>query len=255
MRILAILLVLGGLAQAHGADPDLAFMRQAGSLEVRIGKTTVARYVYQDPKVSRPYFVDLRTPSGLQVSRRHPPVEGQDATDHLGLHTGFWLSFGDLNGYDYWRLKARTEHAGFVTEPQTSSGHGEFAVRNRYLTADGTGCVAEEICRYVIQTVPGGYRIALDSEFSPGDGELVFGDQEEMGLGLRMATELVVDSKQGGRILDSEGRINGKDIWGKTAAWCDYAGPLAGDNGKRWAGMTLLTGPGNFRPCWSHARD
>jgi hypothetical protein len=72
-----------------------------------------------------------------------------------------------------------------------------------------------------------------------------------MGLGIRVATPLAVDKKLGGRILDSEGRINGEKVWGKTARWCDYSGPLDGN----WIGMALLTSPKNFRPCWSHARD
>jgi hypothetical protein len=70
-------------------------------------------------------------------------------------------------------------------------------------------------------------------------------------LGIRLATPLAVDRKAGGRILDSVGRRNGGEVWGKTAEWCDYSGPLEG----QWVGMTVLTGPENFRPCWSHARD
>lgn len=82
-------------------------------------------------------------------------------------------------------------------------------------------------------------------------GDVRFGDQEEMGLGIRVATPLAVEKKLGGRILDSEGRLNGEQVWGKTARWCDYAGPLDGD----WVGMTLMTSPKNFRQSWSHARD
>ena len=93
--------------------------------------------------------------------------------------------------------------------------------------------------------------IGLESEFHSTDGDFSFGDQEEMGLGIRLATALAVDKKLGGRILDSEGRRNGKEIWGKQARWCDYSGPLDGS----WVGMTILTSPTNFRPSWTHARD
>ncbi|MDB5340657.1 MAG: hypothetical protein JWN70_6276, partial [Planctomycetaceae bacterium] len=41
------------------------------------------------------------------------------------------------------------------------------------------------------------------------------------------------------------------DVWGQTAQWCDYAGPLKG----KWVGLTVLSAPENFRPSWSHARD
>ena len=54
-----------------------------------------------------------------------------------------------------------------------------------------------------------------------------------------------------GRIVDSEGRKNGAGIWGKTADWCDYSGSIEG----RFAGITMMPHPDNFRPCWWHARD
>lgn len=40
-------------------------------------------------------------------------------------------------------------------------------------------------------------------------------------------------------------------MWGQTADWCDYSGR----DQDRWLGITLMPHPGNFRPCWFHARD
>lgn len=253
--ILLALLGCSSVTPMDAAEPSIQFVRGDGVLGIRRGDVEVARYVFQDKLVPRPYFADVKTPSGIQVTRRHPPQKDQDATDHVGLHTGIWLSFGDLSGCDYWRLKARTEHVRFSEEPTGGPGRGTFAVVNRYLTADGQGTVAEETCQYVIRATPHGYLLEMTSEFRPGDVELVFGDQEEMGLGIRVATPLNVDRKLGGRLLDSAGRRNGAEAWGKTADWCDYAGSLQGPDGVRWVGMTVLAGPDNFRRCWSHARD
>jgi nicotinamidase-related amidase/type 1 glutamine amidotransferase len=236
---------------SDAAEAPVSFSSGNGSLRIKIGEEEVATYVYQDPKVPRPYFANVRTGSGQQVTRHHPPREGIDKTDHAGLHAGIWLSFGDLNGNDYWRLKAVTQHVEFLEPAIGGPGSGRFTVRNRYLTADGKQTVCEEICRHAITTIPEGYRIDYSSEFQAADTELVFGDQEEMGLGVRVATPLAVETNLGGRILDSAGRINGQEVWGQTASWCDYSGKLEG----KWAGLTVLTGPKNFRPCWSHARD
>lgn len=250
-RTVMSFLVWAVAAQAMSAEPNVVFERRQDALTIRLGEVEVASYVFRDPQVPRPYFAHVKTATGTQVTRSHPPRKDQDAVDHVGLHTGIWLSFGDLSGCDYWRLKARTEHVRFVEEPAGQAGRGSFAVINRYLTTDGRSTVCEETCRYSIKTLPSGYLIEIASEFRAGDTELVFGDQEEMGLGIRVATPLAVDRKQGGRILDSVGRRNGAEVWGKTADWCDYAGPL---NGK-WVGLTVLTGSENFRPSWSHARD
>jgi hypothetical protein len=98
---------------------------------------------------------------------------------------------------------------------------------------------------------PSGYLILWDSTFSSRGSDFYFGDQEEMGLGVRVATPLAVKSGQGGRILDSEGRRNEKAIWGRRAAWCDYGGRVD----DAFVGIAIMPGPDNFRPCWWHVRD
>jgi hypothetical protein len=126
-----------------------------------------------------------------------------------------------------------------------------WSVVNRYLATDSDQAICEETAHYRVSLQPDGYQLELASEFRPLIDEIVFGDQEEMGLGIRLHTPLAVDSKLGGRILDSEGRRNGAQVWGRTSASCDYSGPLSG----RWVGMTVFSDPANFRPSWNHARD
>ena len=253
MRRLAMVCVAWLMAGsgATAADQVISFNPAPDAIRIQLGGVPIATYVFRDPQVGRPYFAHLATPAGHPVTRNHPPRTGQDAVDHPGLHTGIWLSFGDLNGCDYWRLKARTEHVRFVTAPQIKSGIGHFTVLNRYLSTDGKTTECEETCRYTIQPLPTGYLIDMQSEFRPGASDLEFGDQEEMGLGIRVATPLAVDRQLGGRILDSAGRINGAAVWGQTADWCDYSGPFE----KQWIGLTVLSSPENFRPSWNHARD
>jgi len=61
-----------------------------------------------------PYFANVYSPEGTKVTRNHPPREG-DAADHLTMHPGIWLAFGELSSQDYWRNKARIEHRRFPT--------------------------------------------------------------------------------------------------------------------------------------------
>ena len=251
MRCIIVLFLICRTSLAFAGEPVFQFTQHSDSVEIQLNKQAVAHYLFNDEKIGRPCFVDVKTPSGLQVTRNHPPDPKSDATDHVGIHSGLWLSFGDLSGHDYWRLKAKTEHVRFVQEPTAREEVGTFKVLNRYLTSDGKGVVCEEECEYTFHSAEHGYMIEISSEFLPGPAGLVFGDQEEMGLGLRMASSIAVDNKQGGRILDSAGRINGAEVWGKTADWCDYSGPIQG----RWAGVTVMSSPANFRPSWSHARD
>jgi hypothetical protein len=120
-------------------------------------------------------------------------------------------------------------------------------VENAYL--DGSNVVVREHCAYSILPLDSGWMLVSDSEFRGLVEPAVFGDQEEMGFGVRVATPLTVE--RGGRILNSAGAVNEEAVWGKQAVWADYSGEIEGAP----AGLTVLTHPKNFRESWFHARD
>jgi hypothetical protein len=229
--------------------PEITVKDEPGRIVVFVDTQAVATYVYADDKIPRPYFSHVCEPGGIQLTRNFPPIEGQDATDHGAMHPGIWMAFGDLNGTDIWRNKGRVVHEQFLKPPAGGCGKATFTVHNRYETVDGELLCREE-CRQTFIARPNGCFLLWDSTFS-ADRKFYFGDQEEMGVGLRMATPIAVKSGKGGRILDSEGRKNEKSIWGKTAKWCDYSGPIDG----KFAGIAIMPHPDNFRPCWWHTRD
>jgi hypothetical protein len=57
---------------------------------------------------------------------------------------------------------------------------------------------------------PAGYLIDWASEFT-GPADFHFGDQEDMGLGVRVATPLAV--RNGGRIVNSDGLKDERQVW------------------------------------------
>jgi hypothetical protein len=204
---------------------------------------TVGSFHPTHEKVLRPFMANLRAPNGTLVTRAFPPVPGRDAVDHVENHPGLWLGFGDMGGSDFWRNKGRVEHVKFAAPPERDA----LTHVARYV-ADGRA-VCTQTLRVAVKPCAGGTLVVLDAAFTSDNGEFAFGDQEEMGAGVRMATPLTV--KAGGKMTDSEGRVNEKGIWGKSAAWCDYAGLVDGS----WIGVTLIPDPANFRPCWWHVRD
>ncbi len=249
LSILGVCSLLAACAQACQAVAQVHFFQEPDKLLIHVGDQQVATYVHRDARISRPYFAHLHAPGGVQVTRNHPPIEGQDATDHATFHPGLWLAFGDISGQDYWRLKAPVVHDRFIIEPSAIAGGGTFAVRNRYLSADRKRTICEEDFHFTLLLHPAGYLLVWDSQFRSPDGEFYFGDQEEMGLGIRVATPIA--TRQGGQILDSEGRKNERNVWGRQALWCDYRGTIQGQR----VGITLMPDPANFRRCWYHARD
>jgi putative membrane-bound dehydrogenase-like protein len=214
--------------------------KQKDRVLVKAGGETVAVYTFDDPKILRPYLAHVRVPGGPQVTRNFPPVQGKDATDHATIHPGLWLGIGDLDGADFWRNKAR------VSVESIEIDGASIVARSAWM--HGKRLVCRDVTRISFRRRPEGLEIRFDTTFS-SESAFHFGDQEEMGLGVRLATPLSVAG--GGRILDSEGRRNEKEIWGKTAAWVDYGGAIDG----RRAGVLLVPHPENFRPSWLHARD
>ena len=235
------------LAVAEDASPNVAFRKENTRLVITVNDKPIATYVYSDSTIPRPYFAHVKTLDGVQVTRNHPPIAGKDREDHDTMHPGIWIAFGDLDGSDFWRNKAKIVHIAFPHEPRGGRGTGEFVEEKHYLRGDGT-VVCKELFRCSIQTRNDGYLLICDSTFN-GDAEFYFGDQEEMGLGLRVAT--AISELNGGRLRDSNGQQGANRIWSQAAAWCDYGGVV----GSQQIGMTLLCHPGNFRESWMHARD
>ncbi len=235
--VVAAIILIAAVLRAADSPPEVAFRHEPGKVVVLVDGRPIATYVYEDEKIHRPYFAHVRAPGGVQVTRNHPPVAGQDPTDHADCHSGLWMSFKDVNGSCYWRSEARVVQEAFAQAPTGGPGRGTFTVRNRYLAQrDEKQTVCQEVCRYTFLVRPAGYLLIWDSTFR-SDGGFYFGDAEEMGLAVRVATPIAV--KQGGTILDASGRRNERQVWGNSADWCDYSGNIDG----RRAGITMMCAP------------
>lgn len=237
------------LSAVPAAAVDLACDVRDDRIVIRDGDRPVCEYRFADRELQRPYFCNVHAPCGAQVTRSHPPQEG-DLTDHPDFHPGIWLAFGDLNGADSWRLAAPVEHAEFIDAPQVVDAAVAFRVRNRYLNRPGGALVCEEIASWTFSSAAGAYLLSLDTRFT-SEQTLLFGDQEEMGLGVRLATPIAENRQQGGLLSDSLGRTKAQNVWGHAADWCDYSGRLGGQE----AGITILAHPQNARQTRWHARD
>lgn len=208
----------------------------------------VAHFVFADTNILRPYFAHVHTPDGIQVTRNHPPVAGVDPVDHPTMHPGIWLAFGNISSQDFWRNKATIRQEKFTFPPLASQAHVYFATESTLIATNGIE-LAKMISAFVIAAQTNSYSLFWTAEFTPQTDSFTFGDQEEMGFGIRIATPL--SEKNGGSVRNSDGLVGAKNAWGKTAAWCDYSGVMS----NRFVGITVLTDPKNFRPSWFHSRD
>lgn len=221
-------------------------IRQQNALKIHLDGRFIGSYVFRHKHVKRPFFAHLKTRAGVQVTRRFPPRKGIDATDHATMHPGLWLGFGKLGGSDFWRNKGRVVHERFDGKPKVDRKSATFVTINRYERPDGS-VVCRQRTRYTLSKQTDGWLLTIDTRFS-SKKPFAFGVQEEMGLGVRVATPLTV--KNGGAILASHGGTNEKGTWGKTGRWWDYFGTIKESS----VGVMIMSHPTN-RPVWSHSRD
>ena len=220
---------------------------QRGRLHISLNGKPIVDFVFHDDKILRPYFANARLTDGLQVTRNHPPIKKVDAVDHETMHPGIWLGFGDLSGEDFWRNKGSMEHVRFVTAPTTADGRLRFSTQCRLKSESGVP-LALLINKFTLVARPNGWMLIWDAAILADQRPLVFGDQEEMGFGARMATPFT--EKNGGVLRSSTGKETARETWGQPAAWCDYSG-----TGEKSGGIMLMANSTNFRESWWHNRD
>ncbi len=238
----------GMAAKGDDAVSTIVAELKPGHLLLSCSDLPLGEFWFDHPEILRPFFANLRSPDGTRVTRTFPPLEGGDATDHADMHPGLWLGFGDFGGEDFWRNKGKIRHNRFIKDPTLQDGRLAFATESSLLDIEGIEIATME---NHFEVVLGGraLRIHWDAGLTAVKSGVYFGDQEEMGLGVRVATPIT--EQNGGLITNSNGTTTAKGTWGKAAAWCDYSGVI---NGKR-AGVLILPDPANPSPSWWHNRD
>jgi len=242
------------------SDEEKFVFRQKGDrLHLHFGKTQIATYLLAHEHLTRRAFVNMRTPSGIQVTRNFPARRPDDLDPkpqdperiiHPLMHPGLWMSFGWIDGNDYWRLTSRVKFERYLERPTSSGLEASFSTRDRYLDKTGTTTVCVQDTSYRFRRIPTGIQITWEATFYNDDRDFLFGDQEESGLALRIASPLRVKGGKG-RILNDRGEQNGSGTWGRNFRWIDYSGVI----GEKRAGIMVIPHTENPRGCWSHSRD
>ncbi|MCH2061764.1 MAG: PmoA family protein [Verrucomicrobiales bacterium] len=240
-------------------NDKFVFHRQDNQLQLFLGNTEIATYLIEHAQLTRRAFVNVRTPSGHLVTRNFPPRTPEDIDPgnkskkgiiHPVMHPGIWMSFGWISGNDYWRLQSKVQFEKFLKQPESGKGQASFATRDRYLNQNGTETICLQDTTYHFKLVNEGILLEWDCIFYNDTRDFAFGDQEESGLAIRIASPLRVKGGRGG-IVNDRGEKNGAATWGKHFKWIDYSGEIKG----KQIGVLVIPHPENPRNCWSHSRD
>jgi hypothetical protein len=239
-------------------DPPTPFLASDGvqmidkgkRIEVRVRGELVTEYIPDDgPK---PYFYPLIGPLGAAMTRSFPmkKVDGEKS-DHPH-HRSLWFTHGSVNKVDFW---SEAPNHGRIVETSRPKVEGGLAMGLIRTTDDWIGPDGVKVCedeRVVKVWATRKTRVLdFDITLKATEGPVTFGDTKEGMFGLRVSTSMDVTSKQGGKIITSEGLEDTK-AWGKPAAWVDYFGPVDG----KTVGVAILNHPSSFRaPTTWHVRD
>lgn len=249
-------IAIAGLAAAILACPSAAevtALPNEHGLSIKIDGQPFADYWTRAG--SKPVVWPIIGPTGKPMTRFYPMGEGvNEKKDHIHQRS-LWFTHGIVNDIDFWAEESKDPkhklgiivHKGFVSV--TSGPAAVVVTRNDWVGPDGKRVCADQR-RLAFGTDGTGRWIDFDIVLSATDGPVVFGDTKEGAFGMRVAETLKVDAKQGGKIVDSEGRAD-KDAWGQTASWVDYYGPVDG----QVVGITIFNHPDSFRyPTHWHVR-
>lgn len=189
----------------------------------------------------KPFVYPIVALDGTVLSRGWPiaPRVG-DSQDHT-WHRGIWWGHGDINGHDFWREQKGT---GTIRVDRAEKD----TLRQSLVTTAGN-VIARLVTRVRIGEHQRMRQVDVSLELEAVEA-LRFGDTDDGGFGVRLREEFRED--RGARLVNSEGGVGAKAIWGKAAAWTDYSAVV---EGKKY-GVAILSHPQNLRhPAGWHARN
>lgn len=226
-------------------------------VDILVGDELFTSYIYPDD-LEKPVLYPLVAEGNLTVTRGFPrdPRPGE-RVDHPH-HTGYWFNYGDVNGLDFWNnsynipAEKKGGYGSIVhtaVKSTTNGKAGELEVSMDWIKPDGTKLLQEDT-KFIFSASGDKRVIDRVTTLTALEEEVLFKDNKEGVLGIRMAralelpsnkpeiftdangiaSEVPVLNNEGvtGDYLNNEG-VAGGDVWGKRAVWCKLYGEIDGN--------------------------
>lgn len=204
---------------------------------------------------NKPFLAPLRSASGKIVTRGFPMVRDLpgESKDHLH-HRGLWFTYDDVNGVKFWEndpTYTRGKIGKVVVRDvkfKDAAKSGTLSVTNDWNDPDGKTLLVETT-DMVFYSDPKLRTIDFHITLTPKI-DVTLGDTKEGAFAIRLVEPFT--TKQGGKMVNAEGKIGMRDVWGKRSAWVDYTATVDGEA----LGVAIMDHPSNQRhPTYWHARD
>ena len=252
----------------------------ARRVDVTVDGKPFTSYIYPTT-LKKPTLFPIRTARGALITRGYPfeprAGERQDHPHHVGL----WFNHGDVNGLDFWNNsdaigpdrapKMGTIVHRRVVDTKSGADKGELVVESEWVTPDNKPLVRERT-HYVFRAAADRRLIERNTTLTAIDQKVVFRDNKEGSLGLRVTraleqpaqkpelftdasgkeTKVPVLNNEGvtGSYTSSEG-LKGDAVWGTRGKWTMLTGTVENEP----VTVAMLDHPSNpTYPTYWHAR-
>jgi len=249
-------------------------------IDILIDGSPFTSYIWPE-KLAKPVLFPLRTAKGTIATRGFPlePRPGE-RVDHPH-HAGLWFNYGNVNGFDFWNNSeaikpedapkmGNIRHRA-ITVAKSGAERGELEVEADWITGKQQ-LILKEHTRFVFRGDANLRSIDRITTLQALDDKVVFHDDKEGALGMRVTRALEAPSDKPEVFTDASGRpttlakmdntgVNGvyfssegkkgDAVWGTRGRWCNLSGEVASEP----VTITILDHPANpgFPTYW-HAR-
>ncbi|HUW19102.1 MAG TPA: PmoA family protein [Sedimentisphaerales bacterium] len=273
MKKLILLSVVFSLAgplaiRVDGAKVEL--IKGDNKVDVQINGKPFTTYLWGD-QAPKPVLVPVRTPSGIEVTRRYPLTKLEGGTDDHLHHVGIFFTVDGVNGTKFWNTvepPPQIRHRG-IKEITGGTNSGKLVTTSQWV--DKSGKVVLEDERTMVFLAGGGeseYAIDFSLDLTAMVDKVVFEDTEEGVFAIRVADCLrekgpkeflqpgqpaPEESIKGtGVYMSSNGDVTAKQAWGKRARWMVLQGVKDG----KVVGVAVFNHPASINyPTYWHVRN
>jgi len=168
-------------------------------------------------------------------------------------HNSVWISHNDVDGISFWSDSGdgKIRHKRIVKFEDVGE-RSTIVTENEWLTNENKALLFETRRVTILLLPDSEWLLIIDMEFKAKDKPVTLGKTPFGMIGVRMAKTIGVNDG-GGRIRNSEGAVNEKDVLWKRARWVDYSGAATNE---RLEGITLFDHPDNPNfPTYFHVRN
>ena len=266
-----LLLLSSGLISAApllvAAGLPVKFRQHDNRIEVLIGGQPFTAYHFGS-EAPKPFLYPLRSAQGTIVTRGYPMVKDIPGEDHdHPHHRAMFFAHGDINSIDFWGegepAKAQQTAKGvYYSSEELPKGRTVFRKLEEMRTSPQSGTIralfdligpdgntlGSETQQYTFRGDNATRMVDCEFTITANHGPLKMGDTKEGTFAIRVVKAL---EEPAAKMLNSEGKVGEKNVWGKRADWVDYSGAVEGEK----LGIAIFDNPKNIKhPTYWHAR-